>query len=76
VTKTFAAGYSRESISKLLLLAATGGLSRESLYVEQEIVLVNGLRTSDVKYIAIEEAKKLIEERINKLAVPVQLPAV
>ncbi len=68
VTKTFAAGYSRDSISKLLLLAATGGLSRESLYVEQEIVLVNGLRTSDVRYIAIEEAEKLTEERLNKLA--------
>lgn len=68
VGKTFAAGYSREDISRLLLLATTGGLSRESLHVEQEIVLLNGLKTSDVKYMAIEEAGKLVNERIQKLA--------
>lgn len=61
VKKTFAAGYSRETISSLLLLATTGGLSRESLHILQEMVLLNGLKTSDVKNIAIEEAKKLID---------------
>ena len=50
--------YSEENISKLLLLAATGGLSRESLYVYQELVLLGELKTADVKYMAIEEAKK------------------
>ncbi|MCM1541538.1 MAG: hypothetical protein NC121_09765 [Blautia sp.] len=68
VSKTFAAGYSRESISNLLLYAATGGLSRESLYIEQELALLNGLRTSDVKYMAMEEAQKLVEERTGRLA--------
>lgn len=70
VKKIFAAGYSRESISRLLVIAATGGLSRESLYIQQEMVLISSLRTSDMKYMAIEEAKKLIEgtkEKLSKL---------
>lgn len=68
VKKTFAAGYSRESISHLLLKATTGGVSRECLKIQQELVLLGGLRTSDVKYMAIEEAQKLIGEREGKLA--------
>lgn len=67
VTRTFANGYSRESISRMMLLATTGGLSRESLYILQETVLLGGLKTSDVKYMAIEEGKKLVEEREEKL---------
>lgn len=68
VKKTFAGGYTRESISALLLLAATGGLSRESLHIEQELTLVTELKTSDVKYMAIDEAKKLVDERNEKLS--------
>lgn len=68
--KTFAAGYSRENIANLLLHATTGGLSREALYIQQEMVLLGSLRTSDVKYMAIEEAKKLVEDRKKKLAGP------
>lgn len=68
VKKTFAAGYTRENISLLLVYAATGGLSRESLHIEQEIVLLGGLKTNDVKYIAIGEAERLVEERMAKLA--------
>lgn len=67
VKKTFAVDYSRENISQMLLYATTGGLSRESLHIEQEMVLLGGLRTSDVKLIAMEEAKKLVEERAKKL---------
>lgn len=69
VTRTFANGYSRESISQMLLFATTGGLSRESLYIHQEMVLLNGLKTSDVKYMAIEESKRLVEENKGKLSV-------
>lgn len=68
VKKTFASGYSREKIAQLVSYAVSGGLSRESLHVEQEIALLNSLRTSDVKYMAIEEAKKQVEEKENKLA--------
>lgn len=68
VKKTFAAGYSRENISLLLLYATTGGLSREALHVYQEIILLNSLKTSDVSYMAMEEAKKLIDERTKKLS--------
>lgn len=67
VKKTFAGGYTRESISSLLLCAVSGGLSRESIYTFQEMVLVAELKTSDLKYMAIEEAKKLVEDRLEKL---------
>lgn len=65
--KTFAVGYSRENISQLVLYATTGGLSMESLHVYQEMVLLSCLKTSDVRYIAMEEAKKLVDERTKKL---------
>lgn len=68
VKKTFAAGYAREGISGLLLCAATGGLSGESLHIQQEMALLGGLKTSDVRYMAMEEAKKLVEERTGQLA--------
>lgn len=68
VTRTFGDGYTREKISSLLLYATTGGLSRESLYTFQEMELAAKLGTSDVKYMAIEEAKKLVEDRTAKLA--------
>lgn len=67
VKRTFESGYSREDISALLLFAAAGGLSRESLYIQQSLVLISELKTSDIKYIAVEEAKKLIDERTEKL---------
>lgn len=68
VKKTFGDGYSREKISALLLYAVTGGLSRESLYIFQEMVLLMELKTSDVKYMVIEEAKKLVETQEVKLS--------
>ena len=67
VKKTFGDGYSREKVSALLLYSVSGGLSRESLHIEQESVLLAELKTSDVKYMAIEEARKLIDERKQKL---------
>lgn len=70
VTRTFALGYTRENISALLLYAATGGLSRESLHTEQEIILISELKNSDVRAIAMEEAKKLIESKQNALKQP------
>lgn len=68
VLKTFADGYSREKITLLLPLAVSGGLSMESLHIEQGFVLLNALKTSDVKYMAIEEAKSIIKEKEGKLA--------
>lgn len=68
VKRTFAAGYSRETIAQLLVAATGGGLSRESLYIDQETVLLYELKTSDVKYIAIEEAQKMVEEAEKTLS--------
>lgn len=67
VRKTFAAGYAREDISRLLLLSATGGLSMEAMHINQETVLIAGLKTKDAKCMAIEEARKLVEDRVGKL---------
>lgn len=67
VKKVLGTGYTRENISNLILYAATGGLSRESLTMYQETVLLSELKTADVKYMAVEEAKKLIDERMEKL---------
>ena len=67
VNRIFETGYSRENISKLLLRAATGGLSCESLHVQQEMVLFSALGTADVRTTAIEEAMKLVDEREEKL---------
>lgn len=67
VKKWFCNGYSREKIAILLNDAVSGGLSREALHIFQISVLLDELKTSDVKYMAIEEAGKLIDERKKKL---------
>lgn len=67
VKRTFGSGYSKEKITALLKDAVGGGLSRESLYIFQERVLLAELKTSDVKSMAIEAAQELIEERKKKL---------
>lgn len=67
VKMTFASGYTRENIEQLLITACSGGLSVESLHIGQELVLLGGLRTTDVKLMAMEEAKKLVEGRMSKL---------
>lgn len=67
VAKTFANGYTRENISQMLLFATGSGLSRESLPIQQELVLLGHLKTSDVKYMAIEDAKKLVDDQTDRL---------
>lgn len=61
--KVFQMGYTRENIRMLLQSAASSLLSRESLSQFQEEELLALLKTSDLKYMAIEEAKKLVEEK-------------
>lgn len=67
VSKTFGSGFSKDNVAEMTVMACTGGLSRESLYYEQQAVLLSELKTSDVKYIAMETAKKEIRERKEKL---------
>lgn len=67
VKKTFYLGYTRDNIKSLLLDTSTGGLSRESLYQGNMFVLLSELKTSDVKYMAIELAKEIIDEKKTKL---------
>ena len=62
VTMTFRTGYSREKIRRLLPLTSSGGLSRWSLYIGNQLAFLSALNTSDLKYMAIEEAKELIAE--------------
>ncbi|HIS07233.1 MAG TPA: hypothetical protein IAC99_06145, partial [Candidatus Choladocola avistercoris] len=67
VSKTFGSGFSKDNVTEMTVMACTGGLSRESLYYEQQAVLLSELKTSDVKYMAMETAKKEIRERKEKL---------
>ncbi len=60
--KVFQIGYTRESIRKLLISVATDGVSREELPMFIGNALLRELKTSDLKYMAIEEAKKLADE--------------
>ncbi|MDO5423394.1 MAG: hypothetical protein Q4F41_06680 [Eubacteriales bacterium] len=63
VKRTFALGYTRENVAAMLERATGGGLSRECLHVEKMLVLLGELKTSDVRYLALEEAKKLVTKK-------------
>ncbi len=65
--KTFGAGYSKENIAEMVKAACTGGISRVSLYEEQEFALLTQLKTTDVKYLAIEAAKDFVKDREETL---------
>lgn len=67
VKKTFAADYTREELSRLLLSAAGSGLSMEALHINQQIILIDGLKTTASLETAAEEVQKLIEEREGRL---------
>lgn len=60
-------GYTRENISRLIIYASTGGLSAESIHADQQIVLLSELKTTDAKYMVVEETKKLVDENAEKL---------
>lgn len=66
VEKTLAKGFTDETITTLLICAATGGLSRTSLHIEQEMHLLYCLKTNDVLKKAISKSKELIESTTNK----------
>lgn len=68
VKKTFSLGYSKENISQLLADACGGGLSMEALHIENMLGLLSELKNSDVRYTAIEAAKELVEEKMEKLS--------
>lgn len=67
VKKTFSLGYTRENIKSVLLDACTGGLGSESLYQWNMMAILPEFKTSDVKYMAIEIAKGIIDEKRDKL---------
>lgn len=51
----------------MTIMACTGGLSREALYYGQQTVLLSELKTSDVKYMAMETIKEEVQKRKEKL---------
>lgn len=67
VEKYLGMGYSQEMLSELVLLASSGGLDRESLHCFQQRVLLSDLKTVDMKYAAIQEVEKLMENLPEKL---------
>lgn len=62
VKMVFQEGYTAENISWMLDRATDAGLSRESLHRDMLVALLGELKTSDLKYMAIEEAKSLAKE--------------
>lgn len=67
ILKTFSLGYTEGHIRKMLWSVTTSGLSRETLHSELEYLLVQALGISDVKNMALREAKVLIKENEEKL---------
>ena len=67
VSKTFGKGFSKENVAEMTIMACTGGLSREALYYGQQTVLLSELKTSDVKYMAMETIKEEVQKRKEKL---------
>lgn len=67
VQKTFAAGCTREKMVQLLVSAVDSGLSRESLHIEQEMVLISQLNTADAQRMALEELEKLVKDKKKDL---------
>lgn len=68
VKRTLHCGYTKEKTSQLLILATTGGLSRESLHEEQEVIFVNNLMTTDIKNAMLDEITQLVVEKTEKLS--------
>ena len=66
--KTFEDGYTKENIASAIAMAVKGGISPENLSVEPVFVLVGELKTSDVKYLALEEIKTQTENEEKCLA--------
>ena len=64
--RTFATGYSTKNMKTMILLAVSGGLSRDALNIYMYFELLSLLKTADLKYIAIREGKQLISEEIAK----------
>lgn len=67
VEKTLKLGYTEETITNLLVCAATGGLSAISLNFEQETVLLSYLNTQDNLYLTINKAKELVDSENKKI---------
>lgn len=61
-------GYTEVCMKELLWTAASCGLSRECLNSELMAVLISCLKTTDMKYLAIETAKALIKNKKKELA--------
>lgn len=68
VKRSMHCGYTKERTSQLLKLATTGGLSRESLHEEQEIVFVNNLMTTDVKSAVLDEINEFVLKKTEELS--------
>lgn len=64
--KTLAKGFTDETITTLVICSATGGLSRMSLHIEQETLLLSYLNTNDVLQLTVNKSKELVTAATNK----------
>ncbi len=67
VNKVLSKSYCENNITTLLILAATSGLSMNSLSSDQESYLISSLDKSDYLYMAVKIAKEKIVELKEKL---------
>ncbi len=65
--KALAKGITEEAITTLILCSATGGLSRNSMYVEQEMLLLSYLHTNDVLQLTVNKSKELVDAATKKI---------
>jgi len=65
--KTLKLSDNRENVLKLFLMATSGGTSMEISYISLEKVLIEELKSDEGKRILLEEAKKQIEQKNEKL---------
>lgn len=66
-TKKLSLGYTNENITTLLIVASTGGLSRSSLHIYQELILLSQLKDENILHLAIDKAKELVDSTSEKI---------
>ncbi len=67
VEKKLSLGYTSENITTLLIAASSGGLSRASLHIYQELILLSQLNDKEKLNLAINQAKELVDSTSGKI---------
>ena len=60
--RVLANGYTEENIASLIVYASSGGLSRESLHEDQQMLLLSLLKTKEQQKLALNIAKQILDQ--------------